>query len=386
MKTFKQLKQNISEEVQQIDEISSNLALKVSSARLKRVFNDPQNQSVHDKFKRASNSAMKRIDRDMAKDPERTNRGYASDADNNTKRGWSNESVEIDEGIQQTLRKYVPGYAKKQIDKKMDDGKFGRTDVDKDANFYRYKKIQDKLKNKEVVAEGGFVSGLEKIDRASDTVGYKKFQHALSADPAEKRKLARTVNRYNKVLNKPKNALFRPSNVMGNSDLPVDESGVAEEVEQLDELSKKTLGSYIKSASHDVAAKGAATRQFAIDSTRKTAEQDYSGARKSMEMSDKTFSKSWKRRNNMAKAVDRLTREESDPSIQNQTDAGRTLVHKQNKEPMPKLKTKTPLTESRKAEIVKELYKKKKNEIDLKKGEKFQPEPVLTSQIVKEDK
>jgi hypothetical protein len=78
------------------------------------------------------------------------------------------------------------------------------------------------------VAEGGFVSGLEKIDRASDTVGYKKFQHALSADPAEKRKLARTVNRYNKVLNKPKNALFRPSNVMGNSDLPVDESGVAE--------------------------------------------------------------------------------------------------------------------------------------------------------------
>jgi hypothetical protein len=53
---------------------------------------------------------------------------------------------------------------------------------------------------------------------------------------------------------------------------------------------------------------------------------------------------------------------------------------------MPKLKTKTPLTESRKAEIVKELYKKKKNEIDLKKGEKFQPEPVLTSQIVKEDK
>jgi hypothetical protein len=77
------------------------------------------------------------------------------------------------------------------------------------------------------VAEGRFISGLEKIDRASDTVGYKKFQHALSTDPAEKKKLARDVNRYNKVLNKPKNALFRPLNVMGNSDLPVDE-GVAE--------------------------------------------------------------------------------------------------------------------------------------------------------------
>jgi hypothetical protein len=83
-----------------------------------------------------------------------------------------------------------------------------------------------------------------------------------------------------------------------------------EEVEQIDELSKKTLGNYIKSATHDVAAKGAATRQFAIDSSRQSGEQDYDAARKSMAKSDKTFSKSWKRRDNMAKAVDRLTKEE----------------------------------------------------------------------------
>ena len=83
-----------------------------------------------------------------------------------------------------------------------------------------------------------------------------------------------------------------------------------EEVEQIDELSKKTLGNYIKSATHDVAAKGAATRQFAIDASRQSGEQDYNAARKSMAKSDKTFSKSWKRRDNMAKAVDRLTKEE----------------------------------------------------------------------------
>lgn len=59
------------------------------------------------------------------------------------------EEVEIEEGIQQTLRKVVPGYAKREIDKKMDAGKFGKTDADKDANFQRYKKIQDKLKNEE---------------------------------------------------------------------------------------------------------------------------------------------------------------------------------------------------------------------------------------------
>lgn len=57
------------------------------------------------------------------------------------------------EGLPQTLRKIVPGYAKREIDKKMDAEKFGRTDVDRDANYYRYKKIQDKIKDKGV-AEG----------------------------------------------------------------------------------------------------------------------------------------------------------------------------------------------------------------------------------------
>lgn len=60
------------------------------------------------------------------------------------------EVEQTNEGAQQLLRKYMPGYAKRQIDKKMDDQKFGRDDVAKDANFYRYKKVQDKLKKEEV--------------------------------------------------------------------------------------------------------------------------------------------------------------------------------------------------------------------------------------------
>ena len=59
----------------------------------------------------------------------------------------------VAEGLPQTLRKVVPGYAKREIDKKMDAEKFGRTDVDRDANYWRYKKIQDKIKNKDM-AEG----------------------------------------------------------------------------------------------------------------------------------------------------------------------------------------------------------------------------------------
>ena len=87
---------------------------------------------------------------------------------------------------------------------------------------------------------------------------------------------------------------------------------VKEEAEQLDELNKSTLGSYVKKASHDVAAKGAATRQFANDSEAARKGEDYSEARKKMQMADKTFAKSWKRREGMAKAVDRLTKEEVD--------------------------------------------------------------------------
>ena len=41
-----------------------------------------------------------------------------NDAKNNVKK-------EIEEGIKQTLRKIVPGYAKREIDRKMDAEKFG---------------------------------------------------------------------------------------------------------------------------------------------------------------------------------------------------------------------------------------------------------------------
>lgn len=69
------------------------------------------------------------------------------------------EVEQTNEGAQQLLRKYMPGYAKRQIDKKMDDQKFGRDDVAKDANFYRYKKVQDKLKKEDVEIDEAWTQG-----------------------------------------------------------------------------------------------------------------------------------------------------------------------------------------------------------------------------------
>jgi len=87
-------------------------------------------------------------------------------------------------------------------------------------------------------------------------------------------------------------------------------SHLGEAVEQIDEISKGTLGSYIKKASHDVAAKGAFTRHFADKSRAETAEQKHDIARKTMKKADKMQDAGMKRRANMAKAVDRLTKED----------------------------------------------------------------------------
>ena len=78
---------------------------------------------------------------------------------------------------------------------------------------------------------------------------------------------------------------------------------------KLDEVSKKTLASYIKGATHDVATRSAVTRGKARDAEEKKKNKDYMGARKDSEMADKMFKKSWKRREGIAKAADKLAKD-----------------------------------------------------------------------------
>ncbi len=85
-----------------------------------------------------------------------------------------------------------------------------------------------------------------------------------------------------------------------------------EEVENIDEISKSTLGSYIKKASHDVATKSALTRAFKDKSEKEKEKENLVQARKDDEKSNKMFDKSWKRRQGIAKAADRLTKEENE--------------------------------------------------------------------------
>jgi hypothetical protein len=89
----------------------------------------------------------------------------------------------VAEGLPQTLRKVVPGYAKREIDKKMDAGKFGKTDADKDANFQRYKKIQDKIKEQGVAEEQSLEESFDmKIDELAINEDWQKVNKSDKTD------------------------------------------------------------------------------------------------------------------------------------------------------------------------------------------------------------
>lgn len=84
--------------------------------------------------------------------------------------------------------------------------------------------------------------------------------------------------------------------------------GVKEEVEELDELSKSTLGSYAKKASRDAVI----TRKIGVDFENKADRARSPGMKAaSDEISQRFKSKSFKRRAGVDKAIDRLTKEET---------------------------------------------------------------------------
>lgn len=91
-----------------------------------------------------------------------------------------------------------------------------------------------------------------------------------------------------------------------------DEAGLVVAEERLDEVSKKTLASYIKKASHDVATKSAATGRYAdranrvSDEMKKGDYSNYKQGKKDDAFAEKMFKKSWKRRKGIEKAVDKM--------------------------------------------------------------------------------
>lgn len=87
----------------------------------------------------------------------------------------------------------------------------------------------------------------------------------------------------------------------------VKEETVVEETEQIDELSKTTLGNYVKSAARNAVA----ARKIGADFEHRGKRAKSSGMKAANdEISQKYKEKSWKRRDGIEKAVNRLTKEE----------------------------------------------------------------------------
>ena len=98
-----------------------------------------------------------------------------------------------------------------------------------------------------------------------------------------------------------------------------------EEVEHIDELSKSTLGSYVKKASYDATIKRTIASDFEhiADKARKT-----SSKAASKELADKYKAKSWQRKKGVGKAVDRLTKEEVEQIDEKSIQARRNKTYK----------------------------------------------------------
>jgi len=189
-----------------------------------------------------------------------------------------------------------------------------------------YKDIQDKMAKKDL--------GVDAKDHKSE---YSKMRAGMGVDdkattrklvgethltPVEMKKreeIAKAMGRESPKMDMAKKMAIATAQAKKSEKMNAyraDRDKNMEEEVQIDELSKATLGSYVKKAASDVATKSAATARYAersqkeVENRKKTG--DYSGYRQGREddkTADKMFGKSWKRRQGIAKAVDKLTKE-----------------------------------------------------------------------------
>ena len=124
---------------------------------------------------------------------------------------------------------------------------------------------------------------------------YEKY-HPVAPVPDKKYIKGTPENKALKALRKPINGM--PTN------------NVKEEAEEIDELSKTTLGDYVKAASRD----SSVTRKMATDFEHRSKRAKNKGMKAaSASLADKFKNDARKRQDNVDKAVDRLTKEETMP-------------------------------------------------------------------------
>lgn len=236
------------------------------------------------------------------------------------------EPVEEAESHQaKTTMKHIknPTQGEKDASKKMKSGIPGYRDR---IAMLHSAKARGALKNEdfELTQEDiDFIASLNQIDEISIKTAVKAHEKMALDNNPEKNRTGSAGDQSDRMLKKMKSkwgdkavkkAQIKYQGTNENFDLDdftveeIEEYMQTEEFAQLDELSKETLGSYIKKRQHDVAAQGAITRQHAVDAEKAKKDNNYSQQRKSNEKSDKAFAKGWKYRQNISKAVDKIVK------------------------------------------------------------------------------
>jgi len=204
--------------------------------------------------------------------------------------GVKEEVEELDELSKSTLSSY--------LDKKKSEYMKGKTQSGSKENakdIQNMGKAHDKMKKEEVVDE----SLLGQLRDRGNVVTGQKQQDRKNFDTNT-------------------GAALKPNSTISGIRAKM-QNKVQEESEQIDELSKSTLGSYIKKAAADstISRKIGADFENRANSKRSPAMKDASTA-----LSDKFKSDSRKRKANVDKAVDRLTKEEKQPKTLRQFKEG----------------------------------------------------------------
>jgi len=89
-----------------------------------------------------------------------------------------------------------------------------------------------------------------------------------------------------------------------------DMNPMGEEVEQIDEISKKTLGSYVKKASSDLYSRGSRTQYHSNKRNKSSGPFEKESKKKHQSLADYHYRKAGNRAAGIEKATDRLTKEE----------------------------------------------------------------------------
>ena len=296
------------EEFEQLDELSKNLvhrywgkAIRSHAATLEK---DIDMGDEHQKIKRL----MAKTNKGAALGSRNKNPIHTPEVQKHLKAA-SDAVAKMREPAQKEMAKREKGMKKAEV-------KLGFISGGKDRDGNKVVKATGKLTNKRMYGEE-----VEDLDEAKFDPRGVTQEEASQEEFNKEIKIAQ-----DKSIGKSKAEVAKPAV----------QAVKQESVEQIDELKKSTLASYVKKASHDVAAKGAMTRQFANDSAAAKKDQNYFGAKKADDKANKMFDQSWKRRQNMGKAVDRLAKEEVEHIEERSLSTGEKAAMEKNVKGMKK--------------------------------------------------